>query len=153
VKIYFTYGEETKDDFQSWIADLTHDITTESIEEIYGVGVLEKVKSLPGFIEECYRMLKPGAKAVFSSAYYAHINAWASPLNIRGISEASLNFASKDWREQSKYSELSILCNFDVAVSFAVEESVSHRAEDVRLFWMQRYLNVVQAVVFTLTKK
>ena len=153
VNIYLTFEEKTKENYDSRIPSVTSDIASDSIDDIFGDGVLEKVKDLPAFINECYRILKVGSKANFHGAYYNSAKAWSSPFNIRGVSEMSLNFASKDWREQTKYSEATILANFDVAANFAIEESCVQRAEETRNFWMQRYSNIVQIVCFTLTKK
>lgn len=152
-KIYFDYREKTREGFETKLPMGTYQLANESVAEIQGENVLEKIPNLIAFIDECYRLLPTGGTAIFSAPHFAHANSWASPLNVRGIAETSLNFASKDWREQTQYTEATVLANFEVQVSFAVEEAISARAEEVRTFWMHRYLNVAQAILFTLTKK
>lgn len=153
MKIHFTYSEDKKEGFDSFVPLTTNSLGDESVDEISGDGVIEKVHSLIIFIEECYRLLKVGGIATFSSPHYASNLAWQSPLNVRGISELSLYFASKEWRKQSKYSEAMLICDFDVVGNFAIEQSCMQRSEDARSFWIQRYNNVAQAVIFTLTKR
>ncbi len=155
MKIYFTYGTETREDFGSLhpSAINTTNIEPNSIDEIQGQDVLEKVPNLIFFIEECYRILKPEAKAIFSSPHFASAAAWRSPLTIRAIGEQSLNFSSKSWREEAKYTESVVNCDFEVQGSFALEQDVMNRSEEARQFWMRRYVNVAQAVMFTLIKK
>lgn len=153
MKIYFTYGEGTREGFETCSPLITENISDESVEEIQGEDVLEKVPDLIAFIDECYRILKPGAKAIFSCPFYASTRAWVSPLTRRCLSESSLGFASKDWREQVKYTEATVKADFQVEGQFAVEQSITQRADDVRAFWAQKYNNVVQAILFTLTKK
>jgi SAM-dependent methyltransferase len=153
VKLYFTFGNETREGFESRVPGTTPPLDHESVDEIQGQDVLEKVPDLIVFIDECYRLLRPAGKCVFSGAHYGHARAWASPLNRRALSEQSLNFSSKDWREQNKYTEATCLSDFEVHVQFAVEDVCASRSDDAKAFWMQRYLNIAQAVLFTLTKK
>lgn len=153
MKIFFTYSSEIKEGFDSKIPLGTSDIPTESVEEVLGENVIEKVSNIIAFIDEVYRILAPKGVAKFTAPYYASKGAWSSPLTVRAICDETLNFASKDWREQTKFSEGNIICNFEVNGQFAIEQQVMHRAEEVRHFWLQRYNNVAQAVIFTLTKK
>jgi SAM-dependent methyltransferase len=152
-KILFTLDTNVKEGFESFIPLTTSQLPADSVETIDGVNILEKIKDLPAFIDECYRLLVPGGIATFSSPHYASNNAWVSPLTVRAISEASLNFASKDWREQNKFTEVPMIANFEVAGNFAVEVEAMNRSEIARGFFMKHYNNVVRAVVLTLTKK
>ena len=153
MKIYFTYGTETREGLESRIPLMTKDIPADSVDEIQGENVLEKVPDLIAFIDECYRLLRVGSKAIFSAPHYGHVVSWQSPLTKRAIGERSLNFADKTWREANKYTEAVVMADFEVAGQFAVEEACLQRSDDARFFWMQRYLNVAQAVLFTLTKR
>lgn len=153
MKIYFTFANDQREGYEAKVPLTTADIPAESVEDIQGQNVLERLPRLQDFIEECYRLLKPGGVAIFSAPHFGSSHAWQSPLNIRGISELSLNFASKSWREQNKYSDTIVTCDFEVAGSFAVEQSFSCRSDEFRGFAMKHYNNVAQAILFTLTKK
>lgn len=151
MKIYYSYNKKEREGF---VTKHPEEILLEeegSVEEISGEDVLEKIPNLPLFFKECYRLLRPGGTAVFTSAYYNSYQAWADPRNIRGISQCSLNFASKIWREQNKCEDLAD-CNFDVAINFAVDRRASERSDVAKEFWLSFYSNVVQSVLFTLTK-
>lgn len=152
-KILFTFNDETRDGYESRNVNYLSDIEDESVDEIIGENVIEKIPDLVKFIDECYRILKFEGKAVFTSPYYASIRAWISPLNIRGVSEFSLNFSSKKWREDNKYTEAVVKADLEVGAQFMLEEAVMLRADEVKSFWMSKYSNVVQAVMFNLTKK
>lgn len=152
MKIYFTYNSETRDGYESHSPEITSDIPDDSVDEVIGEGVLEKVPNLHTFIEELYRILKKGEKAKLTSAYYASNRAWLSPLTKRALCEASLNFANKEWREQNKYSEVTVKADFRVDGNFSIEDQCVQRSEAAKLFWLARYNNVIQSIAFTLTK-
>jgi SAM-dependent methyltransferase len=124
----------------------------ESIEEITGEGILEKTLSLIDLIEDCYQILKPGGTCTFTAPYYASFQAWQDPRNIRGISQSSLNFADKNWREQNGCPDLA-KCDFEVGCNFAIDQTAVQRSEAAKEFWLNRYTNVVQSVMFTLKKR
>lgn len=153
MKILFSYSNDIKEGFTPQVPMTTSILTDGSVEEIEGLNVLEKVPALIAFIEECYRLLVPGGKCTFTSPLYASTSAWASPLTVRGMSESSLNFADKQWREQYKFSEAQVMCDFAVSGSFAIMQDVMQRSEEVRAFWVNKYNNVAQSIIYTLLKR
>jgi SAM-dependent methyltransferase len=152
VKIYLTYGTEGREGFEAKTPVSIGALPDESVDEIQAENVLEKVPELHRFIEDCYRVLRPGGKVIFSSPFYASAGAWRSPLTVRGVGEQSLNWANKKWREDNKFTELNLICNFEVQGQFAIEETWMQKSDEAKSFAMQRYLNVVQAILFTLVK-
>lgn len=150
VKVYYTYDTTEKEGFVCRTPNSFSE--NDSVDEIEG-NVIEKVPDLVQFIEECYRVLRVGGTAKFTAPYYTSALAWGSPLNIRGVSEATLNFASKDWRVANKYTEADVRCDFEVVGNFIVDQGYTQRADEVKSFWLKHYNNVAQAVIFTLTKK
>lgn len=152
MKVYFTYDITEKEGFECRNPVGRFSLESDSVDEIEG-NVIEKVPELVSFIEECYRILKVGGTAKFTAPYYTSALAWGSPSNYRGVSEATLNFASKDWRVANKYTEHPIICDFEVVGNFIVDAGYTQRADEVKSFWLKHYNNVAQAVMFTLTKK
>lgn len=123
---------------------------------IKGQGILEKIADLPSFIEAVYHNLKVGGKAEFTSPYYTSTLAWADPTNLRGLSELSMNFASKEWRAQNNFEQTygrELECDFVIGCNFAVDQAALQRSEEAKAFWLVRYNNVAQAVMFSLEKK
>jgi len=153
MKIYFTYNNDTREGLESKVPLTTSTLEAESVDEIQGQYVLERVPCLISFIDECYRLLKKDGKCLFSGFHFGSSLAWQNPLNIRGLSELSLNFASKDWREKNKWTEASVMADFEVTGQFAVETSFMSRSEEARGYAMRHYNNVAQAILFNLVKK
>ena len=152
MKLYFSYGKEVAPEGfekRSFVIGMPET----DIEEISALGVLEKHPDPVAFVTACYHALKPGGKVIFASVYYASIEAWMSPLTVRGVSECSLNWASKSWREQNKFTEIETGVDFDVLVGMGIEEMVKLKSDDLQVFWRTRYNNVSKAIYFTLTKR
>lgn len=152
-KIYYSFDKKEREGFRTF--DPSHPTVATPIfpvDEIAGEGVLEKVKDLIWFIEMCHKALKPEGIATFTAPYFTSFQAWQDPRNIRGISQASLNFADKTWREQNGCPDLAD-CDFEVACNFALDLTAVQRSEDAKNFWINRYCNIVQSVMFTLKKR
>jgi hypothetical protein len=154
MKIHLTYGEDKKEGYESYNPEgFAALVPEESVEEISGNDILEKVPDLAKFIEACWRSLRWGGECKFVGQYFTSVNSRTSPLVKRGISETSLNFASKAWREGNKFTELDLSCDFSVVGHFAVTEETAARNVDVQRFWTGHYTNTVQGISFTLLKK
>lgn len=123
-----------------------------SIDEITGNGVLERHNNLPDLVDNCYFVLKVGGKATFTSPYFSSALAWAHPSNCRGISEVTLNFADKKWREDNKF-DIPLTADFEVQGNFAVDQTLSLRSSEFSNFAMKHYNNTVQAIMLTLIKR
>lgn len=152
MKVHLTFGNDTKEGYVSHNPNYIGSLEPESVDEFSGRDVVEKVNDLYLFIEHCYRALKWGGTCSFVGQYYATQAAWTSPLVKRGISESSLNFSSKQWRDINNYSELDIIADFDVVGNFGLTDQTMCRSVEARQFQLTHYNNVVQQVLFTLTK-
>lgn len=151
-KIHFSYSTTPKEGFELRVPGMDVGTEYDSVDEVSG-DCLHQVPDLQNFIEYCYRVLKPGAKAIFTAPHFSHAKAWTSPLTKRAMCEHSLNFASKDWREQNKYTEITVIADFLVEGQFAIADQAQVRSDEAKNFWAFRYNNVVEAILFTLTKK
>lgn len=151
-KLYFTYNQDSREGLEATLPEQLSRFEAESIDEVQAENVLERVPDLVEFVEQCYRILKFDSKATFSAPQYNTSRAWASPFAVRGISEETLNFASKNWREVNKCLP-GLVCDFEVTGQIAVEPGFMNRAEVARAFMTKHYGNVVIAILFTLTKK
>lgn len=156
-KLYFTYGQDEREGFERvhpselWDNRLVDD---SSVDEIQGQALLEMLpeNTYVKFFELCHRILKPEATAAFSVPHFASTRAWQSPFTKRAFSETSLSFLSKEWRKSAGFAS-PINANFDVAASFAIEETYLNRSDAAREFGMKHYNNIVLAILFTLTKR
>ena len=152
MKIHFTYSTEPKEGFELRVPGVDVGTGYDSVDEISGDS-LHQVADLQNFIEYCYRILKKDCRAQFTAPHYSHAKAYESPLTKRQLSESSLQFASKDWRVANKYTECDIIADFLVEAQFAITDMAQLRNDEVKNFWAFRYNNVVEAILFTLTKK
>lgn len=123
-----------------------------AFDEIGVEGVIERCPHLVGFICSLDAVLAPGGKIIISAPHYASTGAWEHPYTKRGISESSLNFVSKAWRE-SKKTLLELSLDLEVVGQVAIEQSLNTRNQETKDFWLRRYNNVAQCILFTLTKK
>lgn len=153
MKLYLSYGTEEKEGFERCHPEEIYKFSDDSVEELHGEYVLEKVPDLVTFLEGIWRVLVVEGKANFSAPHYANVAAWRSPLTVRALSEQSLNFACLDWRKASNYTEVEVRANFEVMGNFALEQDVMNRSDEARAFWMKRYMNIAQVILFTLIKK
>lgn len=155
MKVFITYNAEAKKEgFETRPLEFIGDAKVSSIDELAVEGVAERLPGIIGFVSDCYRILKPGGVMVITAPYYASSLAWAHPENVRGVSEATFNFANRDWREKNGCRGLlRDEVDFEVVGAFSLSTEVLQRSNEAKNFWLQKYNNVVQAVIFTLTKK
>lgn len=152
VKIYLTFGkEEPPEGFERKLN--LEGVDPDSVDELRGNCYLEKVPSLVILMAEVWRALKVGGTAEFFSQYYTHAAAYLSPLVVRSISELSLNFVSKDWRESAKYDEVPIDYDFDLMSGLSLDPVFENRSDETRTFAQRHYLNSVPSIQFKCTKK
>lgn len=151
LKIYFSTGPEEKDGFTKYACFDTSSFNDNSVSEISAFCVAERVYDLVAWTKELYRILKPGAKVIIVSPYFAASEAYLDPRNKRALSETSFNFASKKWRESTKF-DLEIDYDFDVVAGLALDAFFQLRSPEVQQWAMVRHLNGAKTVHFTLTK-
>jgi hypothetical protein len=153
MKAYLSYNEEAvPEGFTRYHPSAIETIEPNTVDEVQGMLVLEKLPDMVTFMEHLYYRLKPGAKAVFQSGYYGCATSFMSPLIKRSLSEHSMNWCSKSWREANKFTEIKTDIDFEVAVGLATASDLNLRAEEVQVLWRATRLNCVLQVHFTLTK-
>lgn len=110
----------------------------------------------PMFMEELYRILKKGAKAVivvpFGSSVRAaqdFTHAWPP------VFAESFLYFNKKWRDDNKltHGAYDIKCDFDFGYGFALSEEWGLRAQEVQAFALKHYTNVAADLHVTLTKR
>lgn len=114
---------------------------------------VEHVRDLCAFANELYRIMATGGKAYIAAPYYSSIRAWQDPTHVRAISEASFLYWNKAWRDSQGLSHYPITCDFDFTFGYGIGEPWSTRSEDARNFAIRHYMNVVNDVYITLTKR
>lgn len=152
-KVYVTYGlEDLPPDFIRCHPDSVADFNSDVCEFVLA-GVIDKVKDLKTFFECVHNALIPGGKVAVHSPYFRSPLAWITPGTVRGISEYSLSWLSKQWRELNKFNEFEVPYDFDVQYGFVMNPELDTRSQDARNFALLNFAGSISTVQFTLTKK
>lgn len=140
--------------------DMVHDlekypwpIDSESVDEAICSHYLEHVHDMFKFFDECYRILKPGAKILIICPYWNTMRAFQDPTHKNFISENTFLYCIRSWRESRGIGHYQISCNFDSSVEFDLSGEWSNRTKEVQQFAIRHYCNVVQNIRATLTKR
>jgi ubiquinone/menaquinone biosynthesis C-methylase UbiE len=130
----------------------------ESVSEITCNGVLEFIDGLDRafFMDEVYRILKPGAKATIRVPYWNSVGgiqdyAYAWP----PFCEASFCYFDKAQRESIGLTEdqRDIKCDFEVGFGYDVPSEIANKSEETRSFHIKHYSNTINFLNIVLTKR
>lgn len=129
-----------------------------SVEEVHCSHFFEHVPAkLRGkWMDELYRVLVPEGKATIICPYYTSIRAtqdftheWPP------ISPNSFLYFNKGWREQNKLTHgwYDLRCDFDFVYGYAINANWAARNDEARNFAVQNYINAIDDLHVTLTKR
>lgn len=144
--------------------DIVHDLTKfpypfkdESVDAIFASHFVEHLDGIERmkFMDECYRMLKPGGKMRLLHPYYKSVRAVQDPTHKwPPISENSYLYWDKNWRELNKLDHYPIKCNFEFSIYYLwQDQTVSNKNEETRVFMVDKYWNVVADMMVDLVKR
>lgn len=144
---------------------IVHDLFTfpwpfadESVDEAFSSHFFEHVPGRLRFkwMDELWRILKPGAKAIIITPYYSSMRASQDPTHEwPPVSEASYLYFNRPWREMNglTHGPYEMKCNFDYQVGIGYDQSLLPRADDYRAFAAKHYMNAISDIFVTLEKK
>jgi len=121
-------------------------MSTELFENIPSDGFFQ-------FMDEVYRILKPGGKIKIVAPYWSSIRAWQDPTHVRAINEATFLYFNKEWRDFNKLDHYGIKANCDFVYGYDVVNEWATRNEEARSTAIKNYNNVANDIHVTLTKK
>ncbi len=127
-------------------------IESNSAEDIVCSHYVEHTPDLIAFMDEVYRILKPGGKIKIIAPYYTSIRCWQDPTHKRAISDATFLYYNKGWREVNKLDHYKIKCNFDFTYGYDMNSQWASRSDEARNFAITHYWNVVNDIHVVLTK-
>lgn len=105
------------------------------------------------FVDECYRILKPGGKLTLIFPCGKNDRAFQDPTHRRFIVGNTVLYFSKAWRDINKLDHYNVNCDFDYVVGEAVNGNWTVRSNEAKAFAGAHYWNVVDDLHFILTKK
>jgi SAM-dependent methyltransferase len=113
----------TKKDFHWDLFRFPYPWETSSVDEIQCHHFVEHIPhhihgvegdGLIRFMEECYRILKPGASMHIRHPHPLSDGAWADPTHTRLISPTSWQYFNKEWREMAVGGVYDYKCDFEM---------------------------------------
>lgn len=125
-----------------------------SIEEIFCSHFVEHIgDELIAFMDEAYRVLKPGGLFRIRCPYYTSIRAVQDPTHKRFISEALFQYFSLAGRKALGVDHYPIKADFDIQeMRFHFPEQMQHIPEDERKYLLQHCWNTAADIEVLLRK-
>lgn len=130
-----------------------------SIEEIYCAHFLEHIDTcgfegdaLIRFLNEIYRILTPGGKAVFVCPYYTSIVAWQDPTHRRAISEVTFQYFNQQYLRENNISHYPITADFSIEVEYEYLPHLASLDEPSLNHARKHFFNSVNVITATLRK-
>jgi len=141
-----------KEGFQPTNASDLQTFADNSVDEIQSEDYVHIVDNFIGFIEELYRILKPGGKAVIFTPYCTSTRAYQDIRTKRQLNEGTFLAFNKDWREKNMKG-FEIKTDFDVGYGYILDPEFDTRSDIAKAYATKFYNNVVLAFQIILIKK
>lgn len=146
--------------------DIVHDLTVtpwpwenESVDEVYSSHFFEHLngKQRIAFMNEAYRILKPGKQCIIITPYWTSVRASQDPTHVwPPISENSFLYFNKEWRQNNKLTHgdyALINCDYDFGYGYAMDPDVAIRNVEFQQQAVKHKVNAIMDIHVTLTKK
>lgn len=140
--------------------DIVHDLESypwpfedNSVDEVNCSHYIEHVVDIVAFMDEMWRIMKPGAKAMIQAPYYSSVRSMQDPYHVRPISEMTFLYYNKQWRETNGLNHYPIKADFDFTYGYGMNPPWNTKNDETRVFAITHYINVVADIFVTLTKK
>ena len=127
-----------------------------SVDELYANQFFEHIPNtlrVP-FMDECYRILKPGGKFTVISPYWTSMRSIQDPTHEwPPLCEASFLYFNKGWREQNKLTHYLGKADFDFSYGFSLTPEWGVRNDEAKAFAVRSYSNTVTDIQVVLVKR
>lgn len=145
--------EGTKADYCFDLEQYPWPIESGVAEQVHCAHFIEHVDDAISFIDEIYRILKPGGAVRFVAPYYTSIRAWQDPTHKRAISEAFFHYFDQDWRKFANVDQYPIKSRFKVEkIDHSVNQAWAGKSQDALQFAATHYWNVIDDILVTMRK-
>jgi len=115
------------------------------------------------FMDEVYRILTDsytdekgdthGGIIKVIAPYYSSMRCWQDPTHRRAISEVTFMYFNKQWREINRLDHYGIKADFDFVYGYDMDSQIASRNQEFRDFAIKHYINVINDIQVTLTKR
>jgi SAM-dependent methyltransferase len=144
-------------------ADIVHDLRVApwpfedaSVEEVHCSHFFEHLTGAERivFVEEMYRVMKPGAQAYMITPYWSSMESVQDPTHQwPPIAQGSYYYFNKTWRDQVRIDHYGIHSDFDIRFEFMLHKEWQQRSPQEQQFAARHYLNVVSELIAVLTRR
>ena len=143
------------DTLNTYIKKISKEVKTfeEFIDKLNKFDENAPSEGLIKFMDEVYRILKPGGKIKIISPYYTSMRCWQDPTHVRAINEASWFYFNKNWRDVNKLDHYGVKSDFDFTYGYDISTTWANRNEEAKNFAILHYNNVINDIHVLLTKK
>ena len=124
-----------------------------SVGEIQCSHYVEHTSNLIAFMDECCRIMAPGAKMVITAPYYSSMRAAQDPTHLRAICESTFLYFNKGWMKSNRLDHYGIKSDFDFSYQYMLSPEWAVRSTETQQFAIRNYINVVSDIVVTLVKR
>lgn len=124
-----------------------------SVSEIHCSHFIEHVPDFTAFMDECYRILKPGAQMTVIAPYYTSIRAFQDPTHLQTISENRFFYYNASWRKENKLEHYGIKSDFDFSWGYIFDPEVAARNQEYQAYAVKHLWNAVHDIQLVLTKR
>ncbi len=106
------------------------------------------------FVNELYRVLKPGAQAQIITPYWCGNRAYGDiDVQWPPISESWFTMLNKSWREaQNSVKTSQYVCNFDAGLGYGLHPAIVVKNQEYQQHAVAFYKEAAQELICTLTK-
>jgi len=114
------------------------------------------LKSTDGFIkfiDEIYRILKPGGVINIVVPYVTHVRSYGDPTHTRYMHDMSFYYCNKEWRETNRLDHYDMECDFDIKFSYQIGNELTLKSKVVREEMIANNWNTVTDLIVELTKR
>lgn len=144
-------------------AEIVHDLSEmpwpfedDSVEEVNCSHFLEHLDGdeRMAFMDELYRVLKPGGTATITTPYWTWVGAVQDPTHRwPPIAEQSYYYFNREMRERMGVDHYPIRCNFDYSLTCVAMPHLHGRSQAEMAHAHYHQLNAVTELVATLVKR
>ena len=141
-------------------ADVAHDLESYPwpfpegyADEVFCSHFIEHVVDLIAFMNEVWRVMKPGGQATFVAPYYTSVWAIQDPTHKRSISEQTFLYFNREWREANRLQHYPIVADFKIEkIERVVTPAFADKTPDEITFAATHYWNVINEITVVLKK-
>lgn len=149
-----------------YVVDLTKypwPIESESVEELFCSHYLEHIPhdinnpydsrdGLIQFMDEVYRILKPGGKCTIIVPYLTSVRAFQDPTHVRYICKETFQYFNKAWISAWGLEHYNINSNFDATFSYFITNDLVLKSKEIREHAFNKEWNAIDDLQVELIK-